>query len=109
MAEALSEEIRRRTGEETAVSDLTYDLRSGDPDFLDKMVAYTFASMAFECVADRGYGRMTAVRNGCYTDTEIPEPSLGARRLDVDTMYNRERFRPDYAAKAGWPLFLTRA
>ncbi len=109
VAEALSEEIRRRTGEDTAVSDLTYDLRSGDPDFLDKMVAYTFASMAFECVADRGFGRMTAVRNGCYTDTEIPDPALGARRLDVATLYNRARFRPDYAAKAGLPLFLTRA
>src|SRR3989454_12839767 len=29
---ALAEEIRRRTGVETMSSDLTYDLRSGDPD-----------------------------------------------------------------------------
>ena len=34
VAEVLSDEIRRRTGEETVVSDLTYDLRSGEPDFL---------------------------------------------------------------------------
>ena len=31
--------MKQRTGEETIVSDLTYDLRSGDPDFIDKLVA----------------------------------------------------------------------
>ncbi|MGC1923569.1 MAG: 6-phosphofructokinase, partial [Pseudolabrys sp.] len=31
VAEVLADEIRRRTGEETITSDLTYDLRSGDP------------------------------------------------------------------------------
>jgi 6-phosphofructokinase 1 len=109
VAEALSDEIKRRTGEETIVSDLTYDLRSGNPDFLDKMVAYTFAAMAFECIADGGRGRMMAVRGGCYTDCALPDPSLGARRLDVETMYNRERFRPNYSQKTGFPVFLTRA
>ena len=42
VAEAFADEIKRRTGEETIVSDLTYDLRSGDPDFIDKLVALTF-------------------------------------------------------------------
>ncbi len=42
-ARTLSDEIKKRTGEETIVSDLTYDLRSGNPDFVDKMVASTFA------------------------------------------------------------------
>jgi len=109
IAEALSDEVRSRTGEETVVSDLTYDLRSGDPDFLDKMVAYSFASMAFECIAEGARGRMMAVRNGCYTDTELPDPALGARQLDVETMYDRARFRPQYGAKKGLPVFLTRA
>ena len=39
VAEDLSNEIKNRTGEETIVSDLTYDLRSGSPDFVDRMVA----------------------------------------------------------------------
>src|SRR5207302_1127282 len=38
VGEDLSDEIKRITGEETIVSDLTYDLRSGSPDFVDKMV-----------------------------------------------------------------------
>jgi hypothetical protein len=37
VAESLANEIKRRTGEETMTSDLTYDLRSGDPDFVDKL------------------------------------------------------------------------
>ncbi len=41
VAESLADEIKRRVGEETIVSGLTYDLRSGDPDFIDKLVALT--------------------------------------------------------------------
>jgi ATP-dependent phosphofructokinase / diphosphate-dependent phosphofructokinase len=46
VAEALSDEVIKRTHAETVVSDLTYELRSGAPDFLDQMVARTFATMA---------------------------------------------------------------
>ncbi len=109
VAEAFSEEVKRISGNETVVSDLTYDLRSGDPDFLDKMVATTFATMAFECIAQGGHGRMMAIRNGCYTDTDIPDPKLGPRKVDVKTMYNLERYRPSYVEKTGLPVFLTRA
>src|SRR6185436_18842378 len=63
IAEQFSEEVKRLTGEDTTVSDLTYDLRSGDPDSLDKMIATTFATMAFETIASGGHGRMMAVRN----------------------------------------------
>ena len=102
------DEVNRITGEGTLVSDLTYDLRSGSPDFLDKMIAYTFATMAVERISDGASGRMMAIQNGCYTDTEIPDPSLGARTVDVETMYNADRFRPNYANKTGLPIFLTR-
>jgi 6-phosphofructokinase 1 len=76
IAEAFSDEIKRATGEETIVSELTYDLRSGSPDILYKMIAYTFATMALECIADGGHGRMMAIRNGCFVDADIPDPKL---------------------------------
>jgi 6-phosphofructokinase 1 len=41
--------------------------------------------------------------------TKIPEASLGPRHVDIATMYNTERYRPNYANKAGLPIFLTRA
>ncbi len=50
VAEDLSDEIKRTTGEETVVSDLTYDLRSGSPDFVDRLVAFTFAGMAMDAL-----------------------------------------------------------
>ena len=43
---------RDRTGIETLASELTYDLRSGEPDSLDSMVATTFANVAMDLVGD---------------------------------------------------------
>ncbi len=109
IGEALSEEIRKVTGEETIVSDLTYDLRSGSPDFTDRLVASTFAGMAIDCIKDNKHGVMMGIDHGCYAAVPIPDPKLGPRKVDVPTMYNVERFRPYYANKMGLPIFLTKA
>ena len=109
VAEVLSEEIRRRTGEETVVSDLTYDLRSGDPDFIDKLVAATFGTMALDAVLEGMSGVMSALVNGVYELVPLPDPKLGPRKVDVATMYNTKRYRPLYAHKRGMPIFLASA
>ncbi len=103
---ALKEEIRRRTGEDTMASDLTYDLRSGDPDSIDHLVAITFANIALDLIGDGVSGRMVAIRNGAYTHTVLPDPTLGPRRVNVQQLYNAERYRPNYTAKLGAPLLL---
>jgi 6-phosphofructokinase 1 len=108
VAESLAEQIKRLTGEETIVSDLTYDLRSGDPDFVDKLVANTFGTMAFDAVLEGKSGLMSALVDGKYDLVPIPDPKLGPRRVDVAAMYNTERLRPIYANKRGLPLFLNR-
>ena len=108
VAEVLSEEIQTRTGEETIVSDLTYDLRSGDPDFLDKLVASTFGTLALDALLDGAHGLMSAVVNGCYELVPIPDPALGPRKVDVATMYNTDRYRPLYGNKRHLPIFLAR-
>jgi 6-phosphofructokinase len=109
VAELLAGEIKRRAGEETIVSDLTYDLRSGDPDFIDKLVALTFSNMAYDAILDGKSGLMSAMVEGCYDLVPIPDPKLGPRKVDVATMYNTERYRPIYANKRGLPIFLNRA
>jgi 6-phosphofructokinase len=109
VAEALSAEVKRLAGEETIVSDLTYDLRSGDPDFVDKLVASTFGTMALDAVLEGKSGLMSALVNGCYTMMPIPDPKLGPRHVDINTLYNTDRYRPNYANKAGLPIFLTKA
>jgi 6-phosphofructokinase 1 len=109
VAESLADEIKQRAGEETIVSDLTYDLRSGDPDFMDKLVAMTFANMAYDAMLERKSGLMAALVDGRYELVPIPDPKLGPRRLDVATTYNTERYRPIYANKRGQPIFLNKA
>jgi 6-phosphofructokinase len=106
---ALAGELKSLTGIDTVHSDLTYDLRSGDPDALDSMVATTFANIAVELLADGVSGRMVAIHGGRYTHAPLPDASLGARRLDVATMYNEQRLRPRYDARLGTPLLLGRA
>lgn len=108
VAETFSEEIQRLAKQETVVSDLTYDLRGGEPDFVDKLVASTFGTMAFDAVQQGKSGLMAAISNGCYDMVPIPDPKLGPRHVDVDTMYNTERYRPNYSNKQGLPIFLVR-
>jgi 6-phosphofructokinase len=107
VAEAFSDEIISRTGAETVVSDLTYDLRSGAPDFLDTMVATTFGTMAYDAFTSHQHGLMAAVSEGKFALVMIPDPKLGPRKVDVDHMYLKDRYRPSYTSKDGLPLFLT--
>jgi len=109
IAEALSTEISRRTREESIVSDLTYDLRSGDPDFVDKLIAANFGNLAMDALLAGKSGVMASLVEGRYALSPIPDPALGPRKVDIATMYNTERYRPNYAKKLGLPIFLTRA
>jgi 6-phosphofructokinase 1 len=109
VGEAFSDELKRISKEDTIVSDLTYDLRSGSPDFVDKLVATTFGNMAFDAILDGKTGLMAAITGGCYAMVGIPDPKLGPRKVDVATMYNTDRFRPNYANKLGLPIFLTKS
>jgi 6-phosphofructokinase len=108
VAEDFSDQVKLSTGEETVVSDLTYDLRSGEADFVDKLVATTFGNMALDSLLANKFGVMTAIDHGSFTIVPIPDPALGPRKVDVETMYNTERYRPNYTNKVGLPIFLTR-
>ncbi len=105
VAEAFSDKIIRATGAETVVSDLTYDLRSGAPDFLDTMIATAFGTMAYEAVTSHKRGLMAAVSEGKFAMVAIPDHEHGSRRVDVESMYNTDRYRPSYTSKEGLPLF----
>ena len=100
VGEALAIELRERTGIESVASELTYDLRSGEPDALDAMVATTFANVAMDLLRDGVTGRMVAIQDGKYAHTELPHPGTPARRVDVADMYNEERFRPALRGQA---------
>jgi 6-phosphofructokinase 1 len=106
VGEVLAAELKARTGIEAVASELTYDLRSGEPDALDSMVATTFANVAMDLVRDGLTGYMVAIQEGKYAYTALPDPGVGPRRVDVEDMYNRVRFRPRYEGKLGDPMLL---
>ena len=102
----MATELHARTGIETLASELTYDLRSGEPDSIDALVATTFANIAMDLIEGGVTGRMMAIQDGKYAHTVLPDPSLGPRRVDVPALYNVERFRPRYDGKLGDPMLL---
>jgi ATP-dependent phosphofructokinase / diphosphate-dependent phosphofructokinase len=106
VGEALGAELTDRTGIDALAIELTYDLRSGQPDALDQIVASTFANVAMDLVADGDFGQMVAIRDGKYAATHLPGPDEHARRVDVELMYNVERCRPRYDGRMGLPMLL---
>lgn len=107
VAEAFSDEVVQKLKAETVVSDLTYDLRSGAPDFLDTLVATTFGTMAYDSITSHKTGLMASISDGKFAMVPIPDPKLGPRHVDVEKMYNTARYRPNYGSKEGLPVFLT--
>ena len=97
-----------RTGEETIVSDLTYDLRSRRSGFRRQAGRPTFAGMASTHPERQERPDDGDLVDGCYAMVPIPDPKLGPRKVDVETMYNTERYRPNYGNKLGLPVFLNR-
>ena len=105
---ALGEQIKKRTGQEIMESDLTYDLRSGEPDAIDQLVAITYANVAVDLIRDGVYGRLVGLQNGCYAQVPLAGLPSGARRVDIERLYNTERYRPNYTSKLGAPLLFNR-
>jgi 6-phosphofructokinase 1 len=106
VGEVLASELSARTGIESLAIELTYDLRSGQPDALDQIVASTFANVAMDLVSDGVFGQMVAIRDGKYAYVDLQSTGAAARRVDVAAMYNVERFRPRYDGRLGSPMLL---
>ena len=51
------------------------NLRSGDPDAMDQIVAITFANVAVDLIREGIHGRLTAMRDGKYAHAPLPIPS----------------------------------
>jgi len=83
-----------------------YLMRSGPPDVLDLMVGANFGTMAAEVLLAGTSGDMVAIRQGVYTTTGLEVLAEGARRVDVETFYDAEAYRPRVRALAGKPMFL---
>jgi ATP-dependent phosphofructokinase / diphosphate-dependent phosphofructokinase len=100
---AMLEEL---TGQKMVIQEVGYLMRSGRPDSLDLMVATNYAVMAADLAVEGVKGRMVALRSGTYTNVPIRVTGEGAKRVDVDALYDTEAYRPKVQQVAGKPMFL---
>ena len=80
--------------------DLTYILRSGEPDPYDRHMAVFYANLVMNLVSQGITGIMAAHRHGEFIYTDIPGKDLPARRVRPED-YNSERYRPNFEAIRG--------
>lgn len=102
----VSEAIKQLTGSHIIYQQLSYLMRSGAPDSLDLMVAYNFANMAMDLVAEGMSGRMVALQGGTYCHIPISSIMQGLKRVDVAELYDSEEYRPKVRHVLGKPMFL---
>ena len=102
----VGEELKARTGVNVMVQNLGYLLRSGAPDAVDLMVPKNFGTMAVRLIEEGTTGVMVAVEDGCYTTKPADISTKGKRRVNVDTMYDADAYRPRIAALRGEPMLL---
>jgi ATP-dependent phosphofructokinase / diphosphate-dependent phosphofructokinase len=96
VAEFLAEQLAQRLpGIRFLPIDLTYFLRSGEPDVYDKHMAIFYANLVMSVVEAGGHGVMAAHRDGAFISTDIPGKDLPARRVDPAD-YHPTRYRPRF-------------
>jgi 6-phosphofructokinase 1 len=81
-------------------------MRSGSPDSLDLMVAINYAVMATDLVIEGIHGRLVAMRNGNYANVPLTVLGQGVKRVDVDSLYDADEYRPKIRHVDGKPMFL---
>ncbi|HLE31056.1 MAG TPA: 6-phosphofructokinase [Bacteroidota bacterium] len=103
----LTEEyIKKKLHTHTVYQQVAYLMRSGEPDALDRMVAFSYASLATDLVLKKEFGKMVALREGKYTTVPIDTLTQGVKRVDVDALYDKEQYRPKVSHLLGKPMFL---
>lgn len=107
VGEVVSEEIKRRTGQDIMYQQLAYLMRSGAPDSLDRMVAMSFGNLAMQLIRRNETGKMVALHGGKYTTVPIEMIMTGKKRVDVPSYYDIEHYRPKVRDFMGIPMFLS--
>ncbi|GHP01021.1 6-phosphofructokinase [Reticulibacter mediterranei] len=101
VAEFLADELSKRMPSVRFLPiDLTYFLRSGEPEVYDKHMAIFFANMIMSFVEKGTCGVMAAHIDGRFVATDIPGKNLSARRVNPED-YHSVRYRPRFESING--------
>jgi 6-phosphofructokinase len=106
IGQVAGEMIKEITGVGIIHQNVAYLMRCGAPDALDLMVATNYGTLAADLLLAKQSGRMVALKNGCYTHVSLTETRAGARKIDVDALYDSENYRPRMRSVEGLPMFL---
>ncbi len=85
---------------------LGYLVRSGDPDGVDSIVGMAFGNHALDLVQAGRFGRLVALRKGCYDSVPLETVTGTKKIVNVEQHYNVDRLRPMYRAFEGLPMFI---
>lgn len=106
IGETVGEMMKSKLGVNIINQKLAYLMRTGPPDTLDLLVCRTFGHLASDLLLSGQSGRMVAVRDGRFTHIDMGEVTQGVRRVDVDRLYDVEKYRPKLNGVEGLPMFL---
>ena len=107
VGEIVSDEIKKRTGQDIMYQMLAYLMRSGAPDSLDRMVAMSYGNLAMQLIRRNETGKMVALHGGKYTTVPIDMILTGTKRVDVPSFYDVEQYKPRVKDFMGVPMFLS--
>jgi 6-phosphofructokinase len=101
VAEFLADQLTARIpGVRFLPIDLTYFLRSGEPEVYDKHMAVYYANLIMSAVEHGTSGVMAAYRDGQYIYTDIPGKNFPPRRVNPAD-YHETRYRPRFEGITG--------
>ena len=101
VAEFLADQLTQRIiGVRFLPIDLTYFLRSGEPEVYDKHMAIYYANVIMSTIDQAMSGVMAAHRDGEFICTDIPNKDLPPRRVDPAD-YHPARYRPRFERISG--------
>ncbi|MBM4168532.1 MAG: phosphofructokinase [Ignavibacteria bacterium] len=98
--------IKKKGNVHTLYQQVAYLMRSGEPDALDRMVAFSYAAIAADLALKKDAGKMVVLREGKYTTVPIDTLTQGVKRVDVDAFYDSANYRPRIKNLMGKPMFL---
>jgi len=107
IGEILSDEIKRRSGQDIMYQQFGYLMRSGAPDSLDRMVAMSYGNLAIQLIRRGETGKMVALHGGKYTTVPVDMVLAGKKRVDVPAYYDIENYKPKIRDFMGVPMFLS--
>ena len=107
IGQMISDDIKKITKTNTMFQQLSYVIRSGPPDSLDRMVGMAYGTTATQLIKKNDTGKLVALQGGKYTTVPLDMVISGKKHADVDSYYDKENYLPKVKEFLGHPMFLT--